>query len=217
LARHATVPVINGLSDLEHPCQALADLFTLWERGVDLGKTRLAWIGDGNNVCTSLLYLAALTGVTAVVASPPGFEPPPAVLDACRGLGGASRHHRGEGCGEARTPFTPTVDQRGRRRGERQLEAFQRYQLNDRLWASPSPGAVMHCPPPTRRGDHRRRPRRAAQLIRPAEARLRAEGGLLHPVNGGWAVGGGRRHERRGHAMKQAKRSVLAYSGWTPR
>jgi len=53
LARYATVPVINGLSDFEHPCQALADYFTLWERGVDLASMRLAWIGDGNNVCHS--------------------------------------------------------------------------------------------------------------------------------------------------------------------
>src|SRR2546427_2921951 len=59
LARHATVPVINGLSDFEHPCQALADFFTLSERGLDLGAMRLAWIGDGNNVCHSVIQLGA--------------------------------------------------------------------------------------------------------------------------------------------------------------
>src|SRR5213079_1135933 len=55
LALFASVPVINGLSDSEHPCQALADILTLWERGVDIGAMRLAWIGDGNNVCHSVI------------------------------------------------------------------------------------------------------------------------------------------------------------------
>src|SRR5262249_28673320 len=88
LARHATVPGINGLSDLEHPCQALADFFTLWERGIDLAALRLAWVGDGNNVCHSVLRLASLLGASAVVATPPGFEPQASVLAACRERGG---------------------------------------------------------------------------------------------------------------------------------
>src|SRR3972149_1251714 len=88
LAAHATVPVINGLSDLEHPCQALADFFTLWERGMDLGRIRLAWIGDGNNVCHSLLLLAALLGTPLSVATPPGYAPHPAIQARARDLGG---------------------------------------------------------------------------------------------------------------------------------
>ena len=75
LAEHASVPVINGLSDLEHPCQAVADFFTLWERGLDLAALRLAWVGDGNNVCHSILLLASLCGTASVVATPPGFAP----------------------------------------------------------------------------------------------------------------------------------------------
>ncbi|MBI4241221.1 MAG: ornithine carbamoyltransferase, partial [Candidatus Rokubacteria bacterium] len=88
LARHAGIPVINGLSDLEHPCQALADFFTLWELGWDLAKIRLAWIGDGNNVCHSIMLLAALMGTSLVVAGPPGYEPKPEIQVACRELGG---------------------------------------------------------------------------------------------------------------------------------
>ena len=88
LAAHATIPVINGLSDLEHPCQAMADFFTLWERGLDLGKLRLVWVGDGNNVCNSVLLLGAMLGTTSVVACPPGYEPDAGVLEACRALGG---------------------------------------------------------------------------------------------------------------------------------
>ena len=56
LAQHATVPVINALSDYEHPCQAMADIFTLWERGIALDKLEMAWVGDGNNMCHSLLF-----------------------------------------------------------------------------------------------------------------------------------------------------------------
>ena len=88
LARHASVPVINGLSDFEHPCQALADYFTLWERGIDVGAMRLGWIGDGNNVCHSLMLLGALLGAEVVVACPPGYEPDPGVQARARSLGG---------------------------------------------------------------------------------------------------------------------------------
>ena len=66
--------MINALSDLEHPCQAMADLYTLWERGIELKGLELAWIGDGNNVLTSLLFLCALTGVKVRAACPPGAE-----------------------------------------------------------------------------------------------------------------------------------------------
>jgi len=151
LARHATVPVINGLSDAEHPCQALADFFTLWERGLDLGRTRLAWIGDGNNVCTSVLLLAALTGMSAVVASPPGFEPAPAVLDACRALGGrvtltVEARDAVEGADVIYTDVWISMGQEGER--EERLEAFQRYQLNESLMGFAQPNAlVMHCLP----------------------------------------------------------------------
>src|SRR5204862_6159077 len=88
MARHATIPVINALSDLEHPCQALADFFTLWERGFDFRTLRMAWIGDGNNVCHSLMLTGALLGATIVVACPPGYEPDPAIVTRARSLGG---------------------------------------------------------------------------------------------------------------------------------
>src|SRR5262245_5975885 len=87
LARHATVPVINALSDHEHPCQAMADFFTLWERGIELSGLELAWVGDGHNMCHSLLLLAAIPGVRMRVACPPDFSPYPSVLQACRDLG----------------------------------------------------------------------------------------------------------------------------------
>ena len=75
LARHAAIPVINGLSGLTHPCQVLADLFTIWERRGGLAGLKVAYIGDGNNVCHSWLYGAAKMGIEFVAACPRGYEP----------------------------------------------------------------------------------------------------------------------------------------------
>jgi ornithine carbamoyltransferase len=151
LARCATVPVINALSDFEHPCQAMADLFTLWERGIELKGLELAWIGDGNNVLNSLLFLSALTGVRVRAACPPGYEPTPAVLEACRALGGEVRvttdaREAAEGAHVLYTDVWISMGQEAER--EKRLEAFQRYQVNDTLLGFASPQAlVMHCLP----------------------------------------------------------------------
>lgn len=75
MAEHASVPVVNALCDLEHPCQALADLFTLSERFDDLTECKLAYVGDGNNVCHSLMLLCAKLGVSFTAVTPKGFEP----------------------------------------------------------------------------------------------------------------------------------------------
>jgi ornithine carbamoyltransferase len=75
LAAHATIPVINGLSDLEHPCQILCDLLTVIEKKSNLEKTVIAYVGDGNNVCNSFLAAAAILGYKLNIATPPGYEP----------------------------------------------------------------------------------------------------------------------------------------------
>lgn len=75
LSQHASVPVINGLSDSFHPCQILADFMTIKEKKGKLKGLKIAWIGDGNNVCNSMIYGAALSGVTMSIATPKGFEP----------------------------------------------------------------------------------------------------------------------------------------------
>ena len=151
LAAHASVPVINALSDLEHPCQAIADFFTLWERGLDLASIRLAWVGDGNNVCHSVLLLAALTGTPVTAACPPGYEPRADVLEACRRLGGrvtvtTEVRDAVEGADVLYTDVWISMGQEEER--EQRLEAFQRYQVNDRMLGFARPGAlVMHCLP----------------------------------------------------------------------
>lgn len=80
LALHAAIPVINALTDSEHPCQALADLFTLTEHFSSIQGLTLAYVGDGNNICSSLLLLCPLLGVNISVASPAAYAPPSAIL-----------------------------------------------------------------------------------------------------------------------------------------
>src|ERR1700694_280965 len=97
MARYASVPVINALSDLEHPCQALADYFTLQERFGDLNKITLAYVGDGNNVAHSLLLTCACLGSSIRVATPAGFAPRAQIVADARGFAegtGAEKNHR---------------------------------------------------------------------------------------------------------------------------
>ena len=151
LAKHASIPVINALSDFEHPCQALADYFTLWERGVDLSAMKLAWIGDGNNVCHSLILMGALVGADMVVACPPGYEPDPGVVAQVRKLGGrleitTDAKDAATGADVLYTDVWVSMGQEAER--EKRREAFSRYQLSERLLGFAKPAAlVMHCLP----------------------------------------------------------------------
>jgi len=151
LARHATIPVINGLSDLEHPCQAVADFFTLWERGVDLSAMRFAWIGDGNNVCHSLMLLGGLLGCTMVISCPEGHDPDPRIQRRARRGGGTIVVTRDpmEAAHEADVLYTDVWISMGQEaEREERLEAFSRYQLSDPLVAAAKSSAlVMHCLP----------------------------------------------------------------------
>jgi len=151
LARYSTVPVINGLSDFEHPCQALADFFTLLEHGVDPHALRLAWLGDGNNVCHSIMFLGALLGASIVVACPPGYEPDARVQAAIRRRGGRLEitEDARKAATDADVIYTDVWTSMGQEeQRERRLEAFSRYQVNDTLVGFAKPGAlVMHCLP----------------------------------------------------------------------
>ncbi len=81
LSQHASVPVINGLSDSFHPCQILADFMTIKEKKGKLKDLKIAWIGDGNNVCNSMIYGASLSGITMSIATPKKFEPDKTVVE----------------------------------------------------------------------------------------------------------------------------------------
>ncbi|MCA9826783.1 MAG: ornithine carbamoyltransferase [Nitrosopumilus sp.] len=80
LSKHSSIPVINGLSDSFHPCQILADFMTIKEKKKNLKKLKIAWIGDGNNVCNSMIYGAALSGIEMSIATPKNFEPDKTVI-----------------------------------------------------------------------------------------------------------------------------------------
>jgi ornithine carbamoyltransferase len=189
---HATV---EGLSehatDREHPCQAMADYFTLWERGLDLAKIRLAWIGDGNNVCHSVLLLGALLGTRMVVATPPGYEPAPGILDACRRLGAkvdqtTEARDAAEGADVIYTDAWVSMGQEAER--ERRQEAFQRYQVNEALLRFAGPKAlVMHCLP-AHRGEEITDPvldGPQSVILDQAENRLHAQKAIILHLLGG--------------------------------
>ncbi|MBI4593908.1 MAG: ornithine carbamoyltransferase, partial [Candidatus Rokubacteria bacterium] len=187
----ASIPVINGLSDHEHPCQALADYFTLWERGIDLSRMRLAWIGDGNNVCHSMLLLGALVGTSLVVACPPGFEPDARVQATVARLGGRLQitHDAREAAAGADVLYTDVWVSMGQdAERERRRQAFARYQINEALLGAARPSAlVMHCLPAHRGEEISDGVLDGAQsiVLDQAENRLHAQKAVLLDLLGG--------------------------------
>ena len=144
LAKYADIPVINGLSDKEHPCQALGDFFTLWERGMLRGDMKFVFLGDGNNVCASLTLLSSLLGVNFLHICPPGYELPFAV----------SFSHSKDDIKDADVIYTDVWVSMGQEEeSEKRKRDFAPYQLNSSLLELAKPEAVvMHCLP-ARRGE----------------------------------------------------------------
>lgn len=151
LAEHASVPVINGLSDLVHPCQALGDYLTLREHKSKLAGLALAWVGDGNNVTHSLLTGAARLGVEMRVATPPGYEPDSAVVKAAQQAGGRIQltHDPAEAVAGADAVYTDVWTSMGQEaEAEARRQLFRPYQVNGELMRRAKPQALfMHCLP----------------------------------------------------------------------
>ncbi len=155
LAQHATVPVINGLSDEEHPCQALADMLTLREHKGELKGKHLAYVGDGNNVSHSLMLLGAKLGVNVTVATPAGYEPMPQYVETAqrdaKQTGAAIRIIRSpkEAVATADAIYTDTWTSMGQEaEAEERRRVFPPYQVNRRLLQQAKADAiVMHCLP----------------------------------------------------------------------
>jgi len=152
LARAARVPVINGLTDTHHPCQVLADLFTARERGLDLGRMRVAFIGDGNNVANSWVEAAHLLGFSLAVACPPGYEPDAEVRREAERLGrGEVRIVRDpvEAARGAHVLYTDVWTSMGQERERRaRRAAFRGFRIDSDLLRAAGPRAlVMHCLP----------------------------------------------------------------------
>ena len=151
LAQAATIPVINGLSDLLHPCQVLADCLTLIEHRGALEGLKVAFVGDGNNVVHSWLHAAVKLPFRFVLACPPGYEPDRAVLEQTRQAGAlvTVTHTVAEAAREADAIYTDVWTSMGQEEeGEARRQAFADYQVNAEVMSLAKPGAlVMHCLP----------------------------------------------------------------------
>lgn len=149
-AKHSDVPVINGLSNLEHPCQIIGDLLTILEKkgGFDI---KLSWVGDGNNVCNSLILASAILGFEMCVATPEGYEPPKEILEKAERLGGNVEILRDpfeavKGADVIYTDVWTSMGQEAER--EQRLKVFRNYQVNsDLVEKAKDDVIVMHCLP----------------------------------------------------------------------
>jgi ornithine carbamoyltransferase len=155
MARHTCIPVINALSDLEHPCQAFADFFTLEERFGDLSQIHLAYVGDGNNVAHSLMLAAAALGTSISVATPKGYEPNPEMVAAAKRIGRTTgaiidiTHDAVKAVTGADAIYTDVWASMGQEdEAAERAKIFAPYQVNDELFAHAAPHAhFMHCLP----------------------------------------------------------------------
>ena len=155
LARYSVVPVINGLSDFNHPCQAMADVLTILETYGDLRGLNVAFIGDGNNVAVSLMYACALLGMNFTIATPIDYEIPKEAAKEARRLAKGSGsnitflHDPHEAVREAHVIYTDTWASMGQEtETEERRKVFQPYQVNAALVAEATEDAiVMHCLP----------------------------------------------------------------------
>lgn len=155
LAAHAGIPVINGLCDLEHPCQALGDLFTIKEKLQNLNGVKMVYIGDGNNVCHSLMLAGAICGMKVVACTPEGYEPKAEFVKQAKAL---AKIYGGEivlekdpkkAVANADVVYTDVWTSMGDEGQEAVRKAkFKAYQVNDKLLKEAKPSVmVMHCLP----------------------------------------------------------------------
>lgn len=151
LARYASIPVINGLTDFEHPCQTLADLMTVKEQKKNLAGAKVAWVGDGNNVCNSLIGGAAITGMSMSVACPKGYEPAKRAVEKAKEMGGEViiRNNAEEAAADADVLYTDVwVSMGEEEEREKRRRDLKNYQLNESLVrAAKEDVIVMHCMP----------------------------------------------------------------------
>jgi ornithine carbamoyltransferase len=151
VARHASIPVINGLTDSSHPCQALADVMTIRERLGRLEGVTVAYLGDGNNVCASLMVAAAKLGMEFVAATPEGYEPDPRVVEIAREAGGAVElsHDPREAAQGADVLYTDVWTSMGQEEEkERRLRDLAGFGIDDELVGLAGDEAiVLHCLP----------------------------------------------------------------------
>jgi len=155
LAAHASVPVINALSDVYHPCQTLCDFFTIEEKFGSARGLKLAYVGDGNNVCHSLMVAGARVGAHLRIATPEGFEPDASILAAARRDAAATQgtielfRAPEEAVSGAQAVYTDVWASMGQEsEAEARAAIFAPYQVNAKLMSQAAPDAVfLHCLP----------------------------------------------------------------------
>ncbi len=195
MAQHASVPVINALSDLEHPCQALADYLTLAERFGDVKNISLAYVGDGNNVAHSLLLTCACLGSSIRVATPPGYEPNSQIVADARAIAqetGAEiqlLNDPHEAVAGVDAIYTDAWVSMGQEKEENErAQVFPPYQVNAELMAEAAPHAVfMHCLPAHRGLEvtDEVMDSESSLIFEQAENRLHAQKAILYLLLGG--------------------------------
>ena len=193
-AHWATVPVINALTDLEHPCQALADFLTMQETHGDLAGQTLAYIGDGNNVAHSLMVCGAVLGVNVRIGCPEGFEPLPGVLEQARSLAQQGAQidvmaDPSEAVRGAQAVYTDVWASMGQEQEQKEREqAFEGFSVDQALMDQAAKGAiVLHCLP-AHRGEEitaEVMESAASRIFDQAENRLHVQQALLAAVMGG--------------------------------
>ena len=150
MAQHATVPVINGLTDRSHPCQIVADLLTVIEHGKALPGLEVAWVGDGNNVLSSILEAAGLMKFNVRAGTPEGYEPDPEFVHMAQ-AGGATvtlTNDAAEAVRDADVVVTDTWVSMGQEHAVGKLAAMAPFQVNEGLMAHAKPDAMfLHCLP----------------------------------------------------------------------
>lgn len=186
LAEHATVPVINGLTDYLHPCQALADMYTLHEKHKDLTGLKLAYIGDGNNNVThSLMNICSKLNIEMIVSSPKDYEPDPSIR---KKTGISVLKDPFEAVKDADVVYTDSWISMGKEKEKKKrMRVFKPYQVNSKLMShAKSSAVVMHCLPAHRGYEITDEVMDGEQsiILDQAENRLHAQKGLLH-----WLLG----------------------------
>lgn len=152
LAKSSTVPVINGLSDSFHPCQILADLMTIKEKKKKLAGLKLAWIGDGNNVCNSMIYGCVKTGMDIAIATPKGYEPDSKVVKESKRIGDVEiLHDPAKAIKDADVVATDTFVSIHHQTTDRALDFLPKFQVNSSLMKRAKHNAIfLHCLPAKR-------------------------------------------------------------------
>ncbi len=150
MAENASVPVINGLTDLSHPCQIVADLLTLVEHGKSLPGLEIAWLGDGNNVLNSIVEAAGLMKYNVRIGCPEGYDPDPSFIEQAKAAGASISIHRdeNEAVAGADVVVADTWVSMGQEHVEAKLAAMMPYQVNDVMMEQAKPDALfLHCLP----------------------------------------------------------------------